>query len=82
MQTISFPLNGEHIALCNLIKLTGLAVSGGQGKALVAAGQVQVDGQTETRKTAKIRAGQVVECLDTRIEVVSASHDTAPFENS
>lgn len=70
MQTILFPLNGEHIALCNLLKVTGLVSSGGHGKALVVAGQVQVDGQTETRKAAKIRAGQVVECLDTRIEVV------------
>ena len=70
MQTISFPLNGEHIALCHLIKLVGLATSGGESKALVAAGQVRVDGKTETRKTAKIRAGQVVEYLDTRIEIL------------
>lgn len=70
MQTLSFQLNTEHIELCNLLKLTGLATSGGQGKALVATGQVQVDGQPESRKTAKIRVGQIVECLDTRIEVV------------
>lgn len=70
MQTVSFQLNTEHIELCNLLKLTGLASSGGQGKALVATGQVQVDGQPENRKTAKIRAGQIVECLDTRIEIV------------
>ena len=70
MQTITFQLNAEYIDLCNLLKLSGLAASGGQGKVLVAAGQVQVDGQPESRKTAKIRAGQVVQCLDTRIEVL------------
>lgn len=73
MQTISFLFDGEYIALCHLLKLTGLVSSGGQGKALVAAGQIRVDGQPETRKSAKIRAGQVVECLDTRIEVVAQS---------
>lgn len=70
MQTITFQLNAEYIDLCNLLKLSGLAASGGQGKLLVAAGKVQVDGQPESRKTAKIRAGQVVQCLDTRIEVL------------
>lgn len=70
MQTITFQLNAEYIDLCNLLKLSGLAESGGQGKVLVAAGKVQVDGQPESRKTAKIRAGQVVQCLDTRIEVL------------
>lgn len=69
MQTIPFQLNAEHIALCDLLKLTGVADSGGRGKALVAAGEVRVDNQPESRKTAKIRAGQIVECLGTRIEV-------------
>lgn len=70
MQTIEFQLRGEHVELCNLLKLTGLADSGGQGKALVAAGEVRVDGQVESRKTAKIRAGQVVECKGVRLVVV------------
>ncbi|HTH40570.1 MAG TPA: RNA-binding S4 domain-containing protein [Rhodocyclaceae bacterium] len=71
MQRIEFPLVGEFIELNNLLKLVGLAGSGGQGKYLVAAGEVKVDGQVETRKTAKIRPGQVVECFDTRIQVVA-----------
>jgi ribosome-associated protein len=69
MPTLSFKLTTEYIALCDLLKLTGLAASGGQGKALVAAGHVQVDGRPEVRKAAKIRAGHVVQCFDTRIEV-------------
>jgi len=69
---MDFELNGEFIELCNLLKLTGVAQSGGQGKAMVADGLVTVDGQLESRKTAKIRAGQVVECLGSRIKVRAA----------
>ena len=72
MQTIEFSLVGEYVELCNLLKLTGVAGSGGQGKHLVASGEVRVDGQPESRKTAKIRAGQVVDCLGVRIRVVGA----------
>jgi ribosome-associated protein len=69
MQTIDFQLTGEFVELCNLLKLAGLADSGGQGKALVASGAVRVDGLPESRKTAKIRAGQRVECGDVLIRV-------------
>ena len=55
-----------------LLKATGAVTSGGAGKALVAAGVVTVDGQTETRKTCKIRAGQRVETPELRIRVDAA----------
>lgn len=70
--TMEFQLTGEYIELCNLLKLAGIADSGGQGKALVAQGEVTVDGQPENRKTAKIRAGQRVVCLGQLIQVVAA----------
>ncbi len=69
MQIIPFQLTREHVALCDLLKLTGLTQSGGQSKAVIASGEVRVDGVVDTRKTAKIRAGQVVEWQDTRIEI-------------
>ena len=72
MDTIEFQLKGEHIKLCDLLKLAGIAESGGQGKRLVADGEVKVDGQSESRKSAKIRAGQVVECSGAKIVVVPA----------
>lgn len=72
MQTIDFKLRDEFVELCNLLKLVGVADSGGRGKALVAAGEVTLDGRLESRKTAKVRAGQVVECLGVRIKVVTA----------
>ncbi|HNV87609.1 MAG TPA: RNA-binding S4 domain-containing protein [Methylotenera sp.] len=67
---MDFELKGEFIELCNLLKLVGIAQSGGQGKMMVADGIVKVDGNIELRKTAKIRKGQIVECLDNTINVV------------
>ena len=69
METIEFLLSRPHVELCQLLKLAGIAGSGGAGKRLVAAGEVRVDGQPESRKTAKIRAGQSVQCRDVTILV-------------
>ncbi|MEO8165636.1 MAG: RNA-binding S4 domain-containing protein [Betaproteobacteria bacterium] len=69
MKILPIQLTDEFIRLCDLLKLAALADSGGQGKQLVAAGEVTVDGQPESRKTAKIRAGQIVECRGVRIVV-------------
>ena len=75
MPTIDFDLDPgrEFIELNQLLKLAGLCESGGAGKQLVSSGVVQVDGQREDRKTAKIRVGQVVRLGDVTIRVVSAS---------
>lgn len=67
---VEFELKGEYIALCDLLKIEGIAESGGQGKAFVADGIVTVDGEIELRKTAKIRAGQIVECMGQQVKVV------------
>jgi ribosome-associated protein len=71
MQQIEFRLNREFVQLNQLLKLTGLCDSGGAGKALVAGGEVSVDGSVELRKTCKIRVGQVVRLGDVRITVVA-----------
>lgn len=72
MQQLEFTLNGEFVELNQLLKLVGICDSGGAGKMLVAAGGVSVDGAPELRKTAKIRAGQVVTLGDVRISVKPA----------
>lgn len=69
MQQLEFSLTGEYIELHSLLKVTGVCDSGGAGKALVAAGEVKVDGQIELRKACKIRAGQVVSLGAIRIQV-------------
>ena len=70
-QKIEFKLRGEFVALNDLLKLAGVCDSSGAGKALVAEGVVSVDGETELRKAAKIRAGQIVSIGDVRISVVA-----------
>lgn len=75
MPTIDFQLGADYIEVNQLLKLAGVCDSGGAGKVLVAEGLVSVDGQRESRKTAKIRAGQVVIFADLRIVVVAG--DTA-----
>ncbi len=66
---INFELRGDFITLDALLKATGMAMSGGLAKAMIAQGLVSVDGQTELRKTCKIRAGQKVHCEDTQVNV-------------
>ena len=72
MQKSDFTLTKDHIELHALLKLSGVCDSGGMGKAMVAAGEVKVDGQVELRKTCKIRAGQTVQIGDVLIQVIAA----------
>ncbi len=72
VENLEFELNGEYVELNQLLKLAGLCDSGGAGKMIVASGQVKVDGQTELRKTCKIRAGQVVSLGQVRIAVLAS----------
>ena len=68
MEATVYLEDNEYIALCDLLKLAGLAESGGQAKAFIAEGLVLRNGETETRKTAKIRGGEVIKfdgaCLE------------------
>jgi len=78
MRALDLALRGDHITLDALLKVSGLAASGGGAKAMIAEGRVQVDGRDELRKTCKVRAGQVVQVGDARIRVLPAPSTTAP----
>lgn len=69
---LELTLRGDYIELDKLLKAMGLADSGGQARALIAAGEVQVDGRVELRKTAKMRAGQVVSFGGQQVRVIPA----------
>jgi ribosome-associated protein len=73
MQPLEFTLRGEFIQLDQLLKAAGLSSSGGAAHAAIVAGQVEVDGQVEQRKRAKIRAGQSVR-FEGREIVLRAGH--------
>lgn len=70
MQKTDFELRGEFITLDRLLKATGVAESGGRARVIITEGHVLVDGQEELRKTAKIRAGQVVSLSGVQIHVL------------
>lgn len=69
--TKEFILEGEYIELVRLIKLLGYSETGGQAKLMIEQGEVLLNGQTELRKRAKLRAGDEVVISGRRITVAS-----------
>ncbi|MGB0391437.1 MAG: RNA-binding S4 domain-containing protein [Salibacteraceae bacterium] len=69
---MEFKLNGnEFIPLNALLKMVNIAESGGQANMFITDGEVSVDGEVETAKRKKMRAGQVVSIFDETIKVVA-----------
>lgn len=58
---MDFRIEGEFIQLDKLLKASSLVGTGGEAKLLVQDGHVLVDGEVETRRGRKLRAGQRVE---------------------
>lgn len=72
MQKIDFPLRGDHITLDALLKASGIVSSGGAAKVLIADGGVRVNGQAETRRGRKLRAGDEVAVGEQRVRIGAA----------
>jgi ribosome-associated protein len=53
-------IRGEMIRLGQLLKLAGVADSGGEAKELLAEGAVRVNGEVEQRRGRQLHAGDVV----------------------
>ncbi len=51
------------------LKASNLVQSGGEAKVLVQSGEVLVNGEVETRRGRRLRAGDVVEVGDERLEI-------------
>ena len=50
----------EPVELYKILKFEGMVGSGGEAKAAVAEGRVQVNGKVETQKSKKIVSGDVI----------------------
>jgi ribosome-associated protein len=50
----------DGIRLGQLLKLAGMVETGGAAKAVLEAGEVMVNGRTETRRGAQLKRGDVV----------------------
>ena len=65
-------LESEFVELFKILKFEGLAESGADAKQAVRDGLVKVNGEVETRKRKKIRAGDQIDFIDHHIEVVGS----------
>ena len=61
MEEITFTIDGPYIELLGLLKATGIAQTGGHAKLIVEDGEVIRNGEVETRKRAKLIAGDLIE---------------------
>jgi len=59
----------EFIELNKLLKILGLAQTGGHAKIIIEEGEAKVNGEVELRKRKKLREGDVVEFEDNIIEI-------------
>ena len=64
-----FKLKSEYIELIKLLKLMGMAETGGHAKILVEEGEIFVNGKQETRKRLKLRKDDEVEVMGEKIRI-------------
>jgi ribosome-associated protein len=70
---MNIPIKTETIDLDQLLKLAGIAGSGGEAKHLVQSNLVKVNGELETRRRATLHVGDVIEVeTHSPITIVSA----------
>ena len=70
MKTIQSKITTEFIKLESLLKFEGLVETGGEAKARIHDGAVQVNGEVCTMRGKKLRPGDVVTLDDLRVEVL------------
>ena len=65
-----FKIEGDYIELIQLLKVQGIAESGGQAKMIVDEGVVYRNGEIETRKRAKLIPGDQIKLGDIVIDLI------------
>lgn len=61
--------SSDSIRLDQFLKLNNLTGSGGEAKVLIQSGEVQVNGEVETRRRRQLKPGDVVELASERVTV-------------
>jgi ribosome-associated protein len=64
-------ITGDMIRLGQLLKLAGMSPAGADAKALIAGGQVSVNGEPEVRRGRQLHPGDVVRVRDEALRVVA-----------
>jgi len=62
-------ISREPIELYKILKFEGMVGSGGEAKAVIAAGQVLLNGKVEIQKRKKIMAGDTIEFAEEKIRI-------------
>jgi ribosome-associated protein len=65
-----FKIDGGHIELIQLLKVLGIASTGGHAKYIVDEGEVIRNGEIELRKRAKLIPGDVIEVDDITVKLI------------
>lgn len=63
------PIRDDMIRLGQFLKLAGVIESGGEAKAAVAAGEVEVNGEVELRRGRQLHRGDVIDIGGERLRV-------------
>jgi ribosome-associated protein len=64
-------IDGDMIRLGQFLKLADLIDTGGEGKVLIASGDVSVNGEVDTRRGRQLHPGDVVEVFGREARVAS-----------
>jgi len=67
-------ISGDYIKLDSLLKLIGIASTGGEAKILITSGDVHVCGQKCLQRGRKLRGGDVVRYGDEIIKLTDNAH--------
>lgn len=57
------------ITLGQALKAANVVGSGGEAKVLIQAGEVQINGEVETRRSRKLKRGDIIEVGEEKLEV-------------
>lgn len=70
LEVTKIPIFTEFITLQGLLKLAGIAMTGGEAKEMIQGGEVTVDGQVCTQRGKKLYPGARVAAIGAEILVV------------
>ena len=65
----TFKIEGQYIELIALLKVLGIAQTGGHAKMIVDDGVILRNGEVELRKRAKLIPGDIIELEDLKIQL-------------
>lgn len=63
-------IDTDFIKLDSLLKLSGLASTGGQAKILIQNGEIKLNGEVCTQRGKKIRSGDKISAFSQTVEVI------------